>query len=330
MTREKSEQRGRSRRLVLATPLLLLAVAAATVVAALAGPATPARAAAPASPAGPMAGLTGGPTAAPSLDLILVSRRGFRGRAGDWDHVRQVVNWLRYRKPPSHVVYLLGGSASRESVRDEAGWGRSLSTRLGVRAAAWVVSSSCQTFVEDARVVAALPRDRGVALITVGMSRFNMEHLPSSVSTTAVRTTPPGVWWQHHYDARSPLSRAVKRQLVTAWRTDHLVSFNERYPGRLAELETLIQTCLDRGIRPVLLEMPLDMAAVGDDLDDVLTTYRQGCTDLATKYGITYLDFLDALGLPSADFYDLWHLLPDGRARWQNRLSRELVSRELL
>jgi hypothetical protein len=248
---------------------------------------------------------------------------------GDWDHVRQVVNWLRYRTPPLRVVYLLGGSASRESVGSEAGWSRSLSTRLGRRAAAYVVSSSCQTFVEDARVVKALPRDRGVALITVGMTRFNMEHVPASVPRAAVRTRPPGAWWQHHYDARGPRSLAEKRQLVQKWRADHLEGFTERYPGRLAELEQLVQACLDRGIRPVLVEMPLNTVAVADDMDDVLGTYRQGCTDLAAKYDVPYLDFVDELGLPSGDFYDLWHLLPDGRARWQNRLTRELVREDL-
>ena len=284
-------------------------------------------ASAPTPFAAPAAGLT---AEAPSLDSVLAGRHGFRGRVGDWDHVCQVVNWLRYRTPPRHVVYLLGGSTSRESVTDESGWSRGLSTRLGRRVAAWVVSSSCQTFVEDARVVNSLPKDRGVALITVGLSRFNMEHVPATVPRTAVRTTPPGPWWQHHYDARRPLSLSVKQQLVQKWRDDHLEGFTERYPDRLAELETLIQACLDRDIRPVLLEMPLNVVAVRDDLDDVLTTYRQGCTDLATRYDIPYLDFLGALGLPSADFYDLWHLLPHGRARWQNRLSRELTRRSLL
>jgi hypothetical protein len=326
MTPEKATRREYLRRPVLAAALVLVASAAA-----LAGTAAPVRAEAPAAPEATIAGAASA-EATPSLglDLVLSSRRGFRGLVGDWDHVRQVVNWLRYRRPPRHVVYLLGGSASRESIRGEAGWSKGLSNRLGSRAAGWVVSSSCQTFVEDARVVAALPKGRGVALITVGMSRFNQEHPPATVSTTAVRTTPPGVWWQHHYDARSPLSLAVKRQLVQKWRTDHLTTFNRRYPERLAQLETLIQTCLDRDIRPVLLEMPLNVAAVGNDLDDVLSTYRQGCTDLAAKYDIAYLDLLSALRLPSNDFYDLWHLLPEGRARWQDRLSRELVYKRLL
>jgi hypothetical protein len=335
MTHATAARRGHARRPAVAAALLLLALTAATAAAASAGAAAAYAAEHAAAPsaqtaAGPAAALADTAAESPSLDLVLASRRGFRGRAGDWAHVCQVVNWLRYRKPPSHVVYLLGGSASRESIRDEAGWSKSLSNRLGVRAAGWVVSSSCQTFVEDARVVATLPKGRGVALITVGLSRFNMEHTPSSVPQAAVRTTPPGAWWQHHYDGRSPLSLEAKQQLVAQWRTDHLESFNERYPGRLAELETLVQACQARGIRPVLLEMPLNVAAVGDDLDDVLTTYRQGCTDLAAKYGIPYLDLLGALSLPSDDFYDLWHLLPTGRARWQNRLSRELVAQDLL
>ena len=300
------------------------AAAVAAAAAALALSAAPARASAP----GPLA--AGAASAAPSPDSVLAGRRGFRGRAGDWVHVRQVVAWLRYKKPPRHVVYLLGGSASRESITDEAGWSRSLTGRLGARAAGFVLSSSCQTFVEDALVVSALPRDRGTALITVGLSRFNMEHPSETLPMSAVRTTPPRPWWEHHYDGRSPLLLATKQELVQTWRTDHLEGFTDRYPDRLAELETLIQTCIARGIRPVLVEMPRDAAAVQDGLDDVLATYHQGCTDLAAKYGISYLDFVGKLDLPSDDFYDLWHLLPAGRARWQGRLTRELVYKELL
>jgi hypothetical protein len=51
---------------------------------------------------------------------------------------------------------------------------------------------------------------------------------------------------------------------------------------------------------------------------------------LAAKYDIDYVRFVSDLGLRGTDFYDLQHLLPSGRSKWQARLSQELVWRQLL
>ena len=39
-----------------------------------------------------------------------------------------------------------------------------------------------------------------------------------------------------------------------------------------------------------------------------------------------YLDFNRELAIPSADFYDLSHLVEPGRVLWQKRLADELVT----
>jgi hypothetical protein len=252
------------------------------------------------------------------------------GRASDWDHVRQVVGWLRYRKPPRRVVYLLGGSAPRESVISESRWSAQLSHKSGRSVAAYVLSSSCQTFVEDKLIIDALPRGRGVALISLGVTRFNMVHVPATLPRYAIRRNLPGRWYQHHYDSRTSLPTAQKRRLARGWVRDHYDAFRSRYPGRLAELEAVIQACEARGIRPVLLDMPLDLAAVGHDFDEAIATYQEGCLALAEEHDVTYLRFVSRIGLRDTEFYDLWHLLPVGRGKWQARLSNELVRNKVL
>jgi hypothetical protein len=257
--------------------------------------------------------------------------RGARGLAGDWDHACEVIEWLRYRTPPRHVAYVLGGSASRESVTSEPEWSHDLSRRLGGKpAAGYVMSSSCQTFIEDARVISALPKGRGTALIMIGLTRFYTVHVNATVSPTAIRKAPPRPWYQHHYDSRDPLPLEEKRQLVQNWRPRHLTGFGDYYAGTLNDLDAAVDACKERGIRPVLVEMPANLVAIGHEFDDVRAIYQEGCRALAEERGIAYLDFNGVLRLRARDFYDLWHLLPDGRARWQARLSRELVAKGLL
>ena len=264
--------------------------------------------------------------AAPATQLPLFSAPW----VGDWTHGIQVVNWLRYRMPPRRVVYLLGGSASRESIISEANWSRQLAAISGKATSAWVLSSKCQSFEEDLRLVTALPKERGVVVINVGLSRFLTAHKPSTVSRTAVRTQPPGGWYQHHYDLRIPSSLAVQHQLVAEWVRDRSELFAPRYPAKLADLKTVVEACLSRGMHPVLLDMPLNVIAVGHAFDEARALYREGCMALAEEQGIPYLRFGSSIGLHANDFFDLWHLLPSGRAKWQTRLSQLLVSKQIL
>ena len=252
------------------------------------------------------------------------------GAVGDWGHVLQVVAWLRYRTPQRRVVYLFGGSAARESVVSESSWAAQVRAVSGRSAVTYVVSKRCQTYVEDTLIVNQLPEGRGVALISVGATRFTMKHEPASVPRSSTRSWPPGPWFQHHYDWRLMLSAAEKRRLVRVWVRDRYGVFLSRYPDRLVELDTLIQACLARGLRPVLLEMPLNLPVIGHAFDEARATYRSGCLGLAAKYDIDYIRFVSRIGLRGTDFYDLHHLLRSGRSKWQARLARELVWRKLL
>jgi hypothetical protein len=263
-------------------------------------------------------------------DGILSSALAGRGMVSDWDHTVQVVSWLRYRLPQRRVVYLLGGSATRESVTSESAWAAQLSRLTGRSATTFVCASSCQTFEEDALIVKQLPRYRGSVLISVGLSRFNMLHPPALLPSYSIRRTAPVPWFQHHYDLRPSLTYAQKRRVVREWLEDKYPVFQSRNQARLADLEKVIEACEARGLRVALLEMPLNLPVVGDDFDEALATYRSACLELAEEHGIKYIRFLSAIGLQNKDFHDLQHLLPSGRSKWQARLSRELVRNGLI
>jgi hypothetical protein len=253
-----------------------------------------------------------------------------RGAVGEWTHVVQVLSWLRYRPPERRVVYLLGGSAARESVTSESGWAAQLRSLTGRSATTYVCSTRCQTFIEDELIVSKLPKKRGTVLIGVGTSRFLMHHESRSLPRSSIRRTPPEAWYQHHYDNRAALSNDEKRQLASDWVSDRYPAFQAIFQDRLAELTKVIETCEARGLRPALLELPLNLEVVGDDFDEALKTYRQACLDLAKEHDIPYLRFVSSVGLQSSDFHDLQHLLKSGRAKWQARLSRQLRYYHLL
>ncbi len=269
-----------------------------------------------------------GTSSAPSGDVPR-SLLTARGLPSDWDHVVQVVSWLRYR-PRDRVVYLLGGSATRESVVSEGGWAAQLRRLSGKPATTFVLATSCQTFLEDERIVHALPRNRGSVLISVGTSRFNMLHRTEAVPEHSVRRSAPGAWYQHHYDARRPLTRAEKRARVGDWLEFSYPIFQAGWQDRLAELERVVEACRERGLRCALLDMPMNLPVVGDDFDEALSTYRRACLSLADEHDIKFIRFVSGIGLRSGDFYDLQHLLKSGRARWQARLSREVLRKHLL
>ena len=253
-----------------------------------------------------------------------------RGAVDEWTHVVQVLSWLRYKLPERRVVYLLGGSAARESVTGESGWAAQLRRLTGRSATTYVCSTRCQTFVEDELIVSRLPKKRGTVLIGVGTSRFLMHHRSRSLPRSSIRRTPPEAWRQHHYDNRAVLSYDQKRQLASDWMSDRYPLFQAVFQDRMAELTKVIETCEARGLRPALLELPLNLEVVGNDFDEALSTYRRACLDLAKEHGIPYLRFVSRVGLKSTDFHDLQHLLPSGRAKWQARLSRALQYYHLL
>jgi hypothetical protein len=91
-------------------------------------------------------------------------------------------------------------------------------------------------------------------------------------------------------------------------------------------LEELLRLARDRGLQVVLFEQPLNTDIAGRDWAGVLPDYRRRVRALARGYDVPYLHFQHAVGLRNADFADLYHLIGDGRLRWQRELARSLAA----
>ena len=103
--------------------------------------------------------------------------------------------------------------------------------------------------------------------------------------------------------------------------------FRQRYAGNNATLRALIALCQERGFYPVLVELPANLRIIGHSWDGARDRYRRGARTAAADFGIPYEDFVAHIGLVSSDFVDVAHLVEPGRAKYQRRLSRLVVSK---
>jgi hypothetical protein len=136
---------------------------------------------------------------------------------------------------------------------------------------------------------------------------------------------PLSAWVQHRYEGRAPLSPAHKRELAARWMERRWDGFQANRAANFRAIGRLIAACKAKRLRPILVDLPLNHAAVGRRLDRPLAVIRGRCADIARRNGIKYLHFNRSLGLRSAAFWDLHHLVSPGYTRWQSRLSDELV-----
>ena len=246
------------------------------------------------------------------------------GGGSDWGHVLQVVANLKAQPPAAPVVCLLGGSAARESTIDDARWADQVETLGGPPVVAYNLGSRNRTLAQDVELVRALPKTPGIVYIGINVGRFTAppSH-PTLDLPEPTQSLPP--YRQHQYSQSRILSIAKKRALLDAWLAKRYPEFKKNYASNLTMLEQLLVACKDRGLRPVLLELPRDTAIVGHALDAPVARYSSGCRALAKKHGVPWVSFVSAARLPNADFYDLWHLVEPGRAVWQRLLSGKTV-----
>jgi hypothetical protein len=120
-----------------------------------------------------------------------------------------------------------------------------------------------------------------------------------------------------------PLTR--KHELVPRWMDRRWDGFRSNRKANLRAIGKLLELSKAKGLRPVLLEMPLDVRVVGDRLDRPRGAYRLAVRRLARHYHARYLSLQAASPLPTDSFWDLMHLLPPGSRIWQSRLSDRLV-----
>ena len=219
----------------------------------------------------------------------------------DWQHTWEVVRLataLQDQAVPPHgaMVYYLGDSIARESTVSDAAWtdmlGSARPKRAGkVPAFGYTVAGHNQTFGMDETIVEGLPptqagQPAGILLIGVGISRFIGP--PTPLPPFALDPPPsgqlPGLspWDQHHYDGRAPLSvraQARARAALDGPSLGRLHSSNKA--ANLAAIRRIIVAAQAKGLRPVLLDLPLNVAVVGRGLDKPRAAIRAGCAELA-------------------------------------------------
>lgn len=249
--------------------------------------------------------------------------------AGDWRHAWQVVGLLLARPPREPVVLYFGDSTARESFVSEAAWTRQLRQMGAPRARAYALAGHGQTFAMDRRFLDALPPLHGLALIGVSLSRFAGPPLRGPAGRPA--SFPPGSrlrlspWRQHLYDAVPALTPLEKVERVVHWRQSVRPRFRLFRRANLHALARLVADCKARGLRPVLVELPINVAAIGGALDAQRAAVARGCRAIAARYGVRFAPFKAGRDLPSSAFYDTCHLVRPGYTRWQRDLSRLVV-----
>lgn len=294
--------------------VVALALAAAFLALAAALTSTPAAAAAP--------GLV--PRAFAESDDIA---RRVEAPGKDALHRVQIVANLRAEAPAATTVLLLGGSSARESTVDDGSWAAGIVAAGGPPVTAHNLGCRHDTFAEDLQIVKLLPRDMpGVVFIGINLGRF--ANPPKTPTVTLPEPMlPPPAYFQHVYSVDEYVqSRATKAYYVRYWLKARWPEFQERYAYNLRMLERVVDTSLQRGLHPVLLDLPRDLEVIGRSLDRPVAQMKAGCAQIAARYGIPWITPVKGAGLVDGDFFDLWHLVEPGRLKYQAKISAKTVS----
>lgn len=163
----------------------------------------------------------------------------------------------------------------------------------------------------------------GAATILPGVLRYL-----GGVAGAAISSGGPV---RHDYDPfKYSLERAYtpaqKDSMVATWFERAYPRFRANVDYNLAMLDEVVACAQERGLHVVIVELPLNRAAVRGRFDEVLSMYQGPVRAMARARRVPYLDLERTDALPSSDFHDLVHLVEPGRARWQRRLARELAA----
>lgn len=244
------------------------------------------------------------------------------GGGSDWAHVLQVVANLKARPPGKPVVVLIGGSAARESTVSDRSWRAQIEVKGGPATAAYNLGSRNRTLAQNVAIVQALPAVPTIVYIGINVVAFTSAQKTATISLPDPLTPLPA-YKQHAYSQRRILSVARKKTLLRDWLADRYPIFKKNYSSSLRTLDRLVVACRDKGMHPVLLEMPRNTATVGHALDAPVARYTSSCRALAKKRGVPWVGLLARP--PNGAFYDLWHLVEPGRTVWQRHLSAKTV-----
>ena len=274
--------------------------------------------------AGSAAPSAGASTGSEPTDSAGASTGSKAASGADYRRVLQILAYMDAHPPTDPVVVLLGGSAARESTVSDASWRAQIKAapNNGPAVEAWNLGSSNRTMAQNVAIVNALPKVPTIVFIGINLGSFTSSDtriptlaLPPAPSTAPTQKQP------HQYSAGDVLSTAKKRALLQSWLGDRYPVYRRNFSTSAGVLETLIKACKARGFYPVLFELPRNTAIVGGKLNAPVAKFRDKCTVLAKKYTVPYVSFVSTAKVPNSSFYDLWHLVEPGRAKWQALLS---------
>lgn len=239
----------------------------------------------------------------------------------DWTYSLYVVSDLATHPVETPVVLLLGGSATRECTTSDRSWREQIARQGGPVVVTRNLSSRNQTFAQDLHLVRMLPSAPTIVFIGVNVGRFFADPATPFGLVPGPFERP----FQHRYSQARLLAPQGKERVAAEWMSRRYAPFGERFDDNLEDLEELVATSLRQGLHPVLLDMPRNVAVIGDRLDVPVGEYSRACAGLAARYQVPFVSFVTRAGLTSDDFFDIAHLVEPGRAKWQTLLSHLTV-----
>ena len=130
---------------------------------------------------------------------------------------------------------------------------------------------------------------------------------------------------RHRYDERGALATSTKQALVPRFTQTLGASpngaFFTYFDFNVALLERCVSEAREKGYRVLLMQDPIDGVVVGTSYDAYEKEYRPVVQRIVRQQDARYVDLNPRAALADADFYDLFHLLPSGRAKWTPMLA---------
>lgn len=243
----------------------------------------------------------------------------------DWYHALDVIAALNKTPPEVPTLLLTGGSVARECTVGDEAWAAQVQRRGGPEVVAYNISSRNRTFYEEVALVRGLPVSPMIVFIGINLERFTSPPQTMDISLTPDPARSAN-YKPHHVTESNILTLAQKRAAVSYWVTKRYPVFRSRYAYNLRQLERLIRVCKRRGLHPVMLDLPRNMAVIGHAFDDPISRYQRGCRALAKEYRVPFINFVADAHLLNRDFYDLGHLVEPGRPKFQRLLSDKTIA----
>lgn len=104
--------------------------------------------------------------------VTIPEERLLRQGGDDAVHISYTVSALKRQRPRQLPVYLVGGSATRESIVSERAVAREIRQKLGIFVEAHSLAGNSQSFADDLAIIENLPAGKAVIVIGVGVERF--------------------------------------------------------------------------------------------------------------------------------------------------------------